>query len=225
MTPIAKVKPLILHRSKITRFNEAAHEYTKEKTNIVFPGVTSILNAAGFGDWMRNVDPADLDYARDRGTAIHRACQWHDDGSLDWSSVGEAIKPYVDAYAEWRVQSKFKTRWSELPMIHPTLGFAGTADLIGDMDGELAIGDLKSSASLNSSVALQLAGYADLIDAVPMIRVRRFALQLKSNGKARMHEYSVTDLLTRDFPAWRACLTLWRYRNDVRTSTSRNAAA
>jgi len=56
----------------------------------VVPGVTGIIRAAGLMDVT-----GFNDYARDRGTAVHKAIELYERGTLDVDSLDEVITPYL----------------------------------------------------------------------------------------------------------------------------------
>ena len=145
MSTLAEVRRNIRQRSLKVRFDADEHQYSGGGR--VYPSVTQILDAAGFGEWKRAIDPDVLERARQRGTAVHAACEYINEGDLDWDSLDPEIRPYVEAYAEWKEQTAFRIDFVEPRMIHRKLGFAGTADIIGTINGSIAIPDLSPASS------------------------------------------------------------------------------
>ncbi len=173
-----------------------------------WPGVTQILGAAGFDDWMKFVDPSELEYAARRGTAVHLACQLEFEGDLDWDSLDPIVRPYVDAFARWRSQTAFVPVFAEEPLLS-LRGFAGKPDLVGLFGSIPAVIDIKTPAQVPESTPLQTAGYCDLLRLVKPIRM---ALRLGADGNFKVTEFRDRHH-DRDLITWRAALQIWKWRN------------
>lgn len=189
-------------------FDPEAHAYAANGK--AYPSVTQILDAAGFGEWLRRIDAETLEYARTRGEAVHLATRYLDEGTLDWGTVSEPIKGCVEAYARWKRRSRFIPIAIEQPMVNSRLGFAGMPDRIGLIYGVPVIVDTKTGAE-SPAHALQLAGYAMLIPQATI--ARRFALYLRDDKTFRVKEFPLKDL-ARDTAAFRAALTIANWRNE-----------
>src|SRR5581483_1203958 len=74
---------LDLQASKPTlRFDAVAHKYFLDPEGVELPGVTRALEGAGIVDW--SMVPRDiLVAAQERGTRVHEALHYLDDGELD----------------------------------------------------------------------------------------------------------------------------------------------
>lgn len=161
-------------------FDAETHTYTDDDGSIMI-SVTQVLADAGFyGDVAKFWD----EYSRDRGSAVHKAIELHYAGTLDESTVDPVVRPYFDAYLKFADESGFYPAWCEKRMSNHDIMVAGTADLIGPLNGKAAIIDIKSGTP-GPATAIQLSGYEYLFGA----RVQRIALQLKDNGKYSMHTY------------------------------------
>lgn len=158
-----------------------------------------------------------LQFAADRGTAIHRATELDDAGDLDESSVDrENVLPYLQAWRRFREDMEVVNVLSEEPMFHPQMLYAGTPDRASfvTISGQraLAVIDLKSIAKMTAVIGVQLTGYALLIEAngYPPIDLL-IGVQLKRDGRYRMHLYK------REAPMFLSLLTLhnWKARNGI----------
>jgi hypothetical protein len=139
-------------------FDAATHEYRVGERRL--PSVTEIMRVVGFAsDYRFN---ADRKY-RDRGHAVHMACQLVDANNYDRSRTHPEIVPYVDQYEGFVKLTGFKGRVWELALADPKAGFAGTLDVIGEARGELWMIDLKSGATLPKAVGVQTAAYDSLV--------------------------------------------------------------
>ena len=76
-------------------YDPATHTYKTD--DVVRPGVTTILKKARLID---TDAPWFDEYSRDRGTAVHLACELWDLGTLDESTLDPVLVPYLDG---WRL--------------------------------------------------------------------------------------------------------------------------
>lgn len=189
-------------------FEEAGHIY--RVNGAVVPSVTQVMQAAGMMDWTKNIH----EYFAERGTRVHQACHIFDTAGLDMDSVDDRIKPYVNAYIQFRADTKAKVVASEKVMYSPKLNVCGTLDKLLAWDGKLRLIDLKCS-QLPVTAEVQLAAYENIYkeDATrPEIDEVR-ALVLKEDGK-----YSLSKpLKTKNgFRVFQAALTITKWKETIR---------
>lgn len=150
-----------------------------------------------------------LERKRTLGTALHYATELLDRDQLDEDSIDTAIRPYLDAYVRAKAERNMQWTVIEEPRYHHTLRYAGTIDRYGTVDGEPAVVDFKTVATLHAAVGVQLAGYESLMQTGrPM---KRYALQLLPTGEYRLVEYKSPD----DRAAFMACLALFNWKQKV----------
>jgi hypothetical protein len=94
--------------------------------------------------------------AADRGIAVHSSIA---------SYVGAKSNiahndPAVIAFREWQESSQFVPIASERLVFSREHGYAGTSDLIGMVNGKLAVFDIKTGRGIYPEYKLQLAAYA-----------------------------------------------------------------
>lgn len=190
-------------------FDAATHAYTLGGQRL--PSVTQVL--APLYDFSRVRDDV-LEAKRALGQAVHLACQLDDEGDLDESSLDEAVRPYLDGYRLFKSHKITRVVAAELRVHHPTLRYAGTLDLLADIDGDRTLIDLKTPVVINPAVGLQTAAY---VSALPLelltrpsggMHVRRAALRLTEDGHYRLIEYRDPN----DFPTFVAMLTVHRWK-------------
>lgn len=167
-------------------FNAERHEY--RLNGVIVPSVTQITDQ--FVDFSF-VNPEALELARQRGTAVHIACELDDYNELDESTVDPRIVPYLDAYRKFRYEGGFTPEHTEMRVYSERYGFAGTLDRRGPMNGGKAtLLDIKTGATASPSWALQTAGYALAYDEMYGATTKgRCVLQLKPNGKYNLIHY------------------------------------
>lgn len=197
------------------RFSPEEHRYFLDPSGVEIPGVTRVLEDCGLVDW--SMVPRDvLLAAQDRGTRVHQALHYWDDGELDPESLDEEIHGYVMAYGAFKNQCGFTPHLVEHRMFSTSHRFAGTLDRTGELlrkDGgsDRAVVDFKSGMVLPAH-RLQLAAYQSML---PDPRTyRRITLALRSDGSFRAHEYPDQDY-SRDLNAFHAAVALWHWKHDA----------
>lgn len=157
------------------RFDEKTHVYTYGGRSV--PSVTQIMNplsAKVYGDI-----PADvLARAAERGTQVHKAIEVFVQTGI--KDIEAEYAGYLDGFERWWKQYSPKAILTEQKFVNPILGYAGTADLVCNIDDRLVIVDYKTSAVLNEMlVGVQLEAYrrgisrvAD-IDGVAALHLRK----------------------------------------------------
>lgn len=159
-------------------FDAAAHRYTlADGTEL--PSVTTILKAQGLIE-----DRWFTDAARLRGDYVHLACRMLDDDELDEATLDPAIAPYVQAYRAFVALTQPDWTYIEHRVCDPLLGYAGTLDRAGVVQGQRLLLDLKSGG-LYPSVGPQTAAYRRCLPEPHTWS--RAALQLREDGTYVLH--------------------------------------
>src|SRR3954464_13759709 len=91
----------------VLRFEADTHQYFLDPEGVELPSVTHLLERAGFIDWS-HVPYRVLESARRRGTAVHQALHYLDDGDLDENTLEPEIHPYVMAYLRFKRDAGFE---------------------------------------------------------------------------------------------------------------------
>jgi hypothetical protein len=123
-------------------------------------------------DRIKYVSGASKRYSRaaaDRGTAIHAHVETYNLGvimdpwplpvrasMLQYEHFMETVQPRVEA-AECKVYHR-EGNWG--PRLHRNLHYAGTMDLLCEIDGRMCILDVKTGKSVHEDAALQINAYA-----------------------------------------------------------------
>jgi hypothetical protein len=184
--------------------DHATHTYWLDKKK--FDSVTKILAYVGLS---RNYDGISSFYAQ-RGTAVHKAVELVDKGTLDDATLDPRIAPYVRGYRKFVRESGYKPDSWEVPLYHDGLGFAGTIDKVGTLSGRFGILDIKTSRSLDPAVEPQLCAYTVLWNEHYPERPAEFkyALQLKDDGG-----YSLaTKYSERSVDLWLSIMDVYRWK-------------
>jgi hypothetical protein len=150
------------------------------------PSVTQILQGANI------INPEIYTQeSKDRGTAVHAACEYWDKGDLDESELDSRIVPYLDAYKLFRMETRISYEWIEAPMDDAAHLYAGMPDRVIISRPAMLI-DIKSGAPERWH-HLQTAAYVNMF-ADPF-SFQRFSLYLNAGGKYRLVEHPKTEYI------------------------------
>lgn len=168
-------------------FDETAHRYWLNGREL--PGITSRLKVVGYLD-ERVYRPG----SAERGTAVHLATQFADEGDLAEDSVAPQIRGYVRGWQSFLTETCFvRTEPPELLVCSPTLGYATKIDRIGILNGKTVVINIKTSASPEVWWPLQLAGealaYSEWL-GVPLHRLNRMDVRLRPDGDFAIDTHS-----------------------------------
>ena len=135
----------------------------------------------------------------------------HDD--LDEGALPAWLKPRLAAYQKFLTDTGFSCEASEHLVYHIAHEYAGRLDLIGTMNGDISVIDIKRSLFAGPAIALQLAAYQEAEnDARKRAKLpkakRRYALQLRANGRYKLEPYEDQT----DFAVFLAFLTAYKWR-------------
>lgn len=185
-------------------FEPEAHAYHLNGERL--PSVTQVLEPLINYDGVPN---GILQHAADRGTAVHLATEYFDDGDLDEDSIDPEILPYVQAWQRFRAESGFEVLRSEVRVYSERHRYAGTVDCIGVMRGRLVMVEKKTTAILAAATAIQVTAYLKAYNEhVPAAERAKdcYSVHLRRDGTYRLDQH---EPLTH----WAAFLAL-RYPDD-----------
>lgn len=157
-----------------------SHWYSKEgellPEGMGYPSVTTILSVRdnpGLDAWRLHVGAEEAQRrskeATDKGTAVHAACEEYLLGKLEQGPIG---------LMNWLEKVKPTKCQPELFLFSDLHEYAGTADLICEIDGEPWLIDFKTSKHIDAGYALQLAAYVQAYKEMTGVECRRAVLQL-----------------------------------------------
>ncbi len=184
-------------------FDPETHVYTESETGERIPSVTQIIEACFPYKKVGSYDGGDW-YAQ-RGSAVHLAIHYKERGVLDPESVDDEIKPYLEAYEQFRKDFKYKTISSEEVVRNKAYGYCGTLDL----RTRGAIWDYKTGLERYAD-AVQLAAYAKCISCAGV--VKRFGVYLSQNGTYKIKEYRRN---TEDWRVFLACKQIYDIKKKI----------
>jgi hypothetical protein len=161
---------------------------------------------------------AESDSAKDIGSQVHRAAEAVSRGQEP--DLAEEHRPWLDAYqrflSDWRPGMVSLERY----VANLTVGYGGTFDWIGVLDGKLTLGDTKTGKGIYAETRLQLAalGRAEFIGQpgdpkqYRMPRIEQYAiLHLRPDAYERGYQLYRVDINEADFAAFCGALNVYRW--------------
>lgn len=160
-------------------FDTETHQYYWYGVNV--PSVTEIAKPISserlneFPKWV-------VENARKRGKAVHEyAEEYLLCGELDFYRIETEYLPYVENFVNWAKTYKPKVLYTEYKM--GCAEFAGTTDLICEIDGKIVLVDYKTTSAVDKkSLSVQLEGYNQLAKLYGIEVDRYMYLHLKKDG-------------------------------------------
>jgi hypothetical protein len=198
-------EPLTQH---FLEFDADTHTYYVDGE--IMPSVTQVLKEAGIVDtqWF-------TEFGRWRGSAVHKATHYFDEGDIDRRTLDPIVKPFVADWKQFREQTGFTPTMIEQPYHDALYGYCGTPDRRGYFIGgkpeeSKELIDIKTYPGGKAPwwTRLQLAAYGRLID--PFRIFRRYAVVLTGHG-ANIEEYP-TDEYVEDVNNFLACIRIARLK-------------
>ena len=167
------------------------------------PGLTMSKFRDGSGEWpwhngkpIRSVSrildriwpmPPGLDpWYLERGKMVHHATTLIDKGTLDWETVDDRIKPFLDAYQSFIDTAHPIIEAMELNVVHPSLKYGGRLDRVYRMSG-LIVADIKTGIGKEDRYWCQVAALAMALDED---HVNDYGLALVNLDKNGVPHYS-----------------------------------
>lgn len=145
-------------------FDEIAHVY--RYADEVVPSVTQILRATGVSvdfqslSAMSAIMRAAIELKREIGSALHADAHAFDDDDLDLGAVDPRVRPYLDAWIEFRMNSGLTPDVRERRVFHKGMRYAGTLDgIFTTRSGKRVLVDIKTGDPADSGCQFQTAAY------------------------------------------------------------------
>lgn len=142
---------------------------------VVIPGCTQVLKAMGCTPGFNFMSEDQLEFYRSRGHAVHKAVELSIRGELDKRTLDQReVKPYLVGWERFcndhRVDVVEIKRGSalsdlvgrdgfftEIPLHHKSFRYGVTPDVIGCIDGQYGVIEIKATSAHAPATGLQLA--------------------------------------------------------------------
>jgi len=187
------------------------------------PRVTHILDIIdkgfAFRNWLIANTKAEIEdiqkVSLNIGSKVHKWIEAYikrvllDQKKFEHPNVSEKYLKPIMAFLEWEHNHNVKYLESELFLYSKTYNYAGTCDLIAEVDGERWLIDFKTSKYFYDTMGLQLAFYKKAYEETYTKKINKtFILRLdKETGKPYFKEYNDK------FRTCLAVLEIWNWRN------------
>ena len=184
-------------------FNEKDHKYSWNGQHV--PGVNEILTELNMQE--NRGSEADLL----RGTWVHQACQYYDDGTLDQWEFDPVILGYLEGWKKFRLEKMFTPILNE-KALRSAYGYAGITDRFGTLSKDYAVIDIKTGEP-GWITGLKLAAYEQLIresEVLNLTIIKRCAVKLNDDGTYKLYWYSNR----KDKELFLACVSLYHYKKN-----------
>ena len=149
------------------RFYKSDEEFHEDKW---FPSVTHIIGdvltkGQYFHKWLANQNSwqAAEDYKNKKareGTKVHKYCEQLSDGKeVEVKDDCKSVRKKTAGYVNFHKQEDVNVWETEFQLHHPNFMYAGTADLLAEVNDELWLIDIKTSSNIYDSHRIQLSMY------------------------------------------------------------------
>jgi hypothetical protein len=179
------------------QLDRATHTYSNN-----LPSVTQILKSVGLIDTAFYTEEG-----RARGSAVHLACEYFDQGDLDEDSLDPQIAGYLQGYKDWVAHYGREFTWIELPMQDKTGIYVGTSDRILDRRPR-QLWDIKTGPPQKWH-KIQGAAYVNMMD--DPFSYSRYGLYLRSSGKWKVEEFPKTEYMA-DLAIFQSALNIYYFK-------------
>jgi len=170
--------------------------------------------------WLRSASTEERDAAAELGTAVHDAAT----RGLPVSMASPDVAPFLAQFYDWLRVSGAEVITVERQVWNPTVGYAGTFDLLVRLrNGEVIVVDLKTGRSTYPEHALQLCAYslAEFVGENDVVDTVTTDLLVNASGSALLHlsetgwTWERVQLTPAMFNAFRGLLTFgqWMFAN------------
>jgi hypothetical protein len=209
----------------------------KTTNGTIVPGTTTVIGASlGWGKdrligWAfkrgkeghKNLRD-EVDAACQAGTLAHAAAEAHIKGlpdpptkEIDPAIVKKARRAF-EAYMKWVDMTKLKLYGSEIPLVSESLLYGGTLDAVGEVNGQPALVDFKTSNGTYADHIIQIAAYTWLWEEVKQqeltggVHLLRFG---KEKGNFAHYMYPREAVLEAPFESFKLLRRLFDLRREV----------
>jgi len=189
-------------------FREEDHSYWLSDRRL--DGVTETLGGAGMIDSRFFTEEA-----RTRGQHVHRATEYIDKGSLDWTALDPVLVPYCEAYRKFIEDTRPEIILSEKASYHPQHLYAGRLDRILKIRDKLAIVDFSTGDPLPAKY-VQVAAYWQLALVNEKISAPcGHTLWLRNDATYRLSPPIGVTEMRRNFNIFLAALAICRWKKEA----------
>lgn len=190
-------------------FEEKTHTYTLN--GIAIPSVTTVMKPLS-DDTYGSIDKEVLNRAAARGTAVHNAIENYLNFGVE--DISSEYRGYFEGFLRWMQEHDVKPIGTEIRLYHKGLLYAGTTDLVAEVDGKITLVDYKTSASVQDKLCgVQLEAYDKALHSHGYTVEQRAILHLKKDGEHTFIPFAANSEYWRVFTA---LLTVQNYKKKLK---------
>ncbi|MBQ7445962.1 MAG: PD-(D/E)XK nuclease family protein [Clostridia bacterium] len=142
-------------------FDEKEHVY--KISGVKWPSVTQLMKPLVM-EIYKDVSEVALRGAADKGTTVHEAFEIYAD--YGYEDIPEEYAGYLEGLKKFYADFKVKPIATEQRFYHKLYCYAGTADLIAEINGETVLVDYKTTAQIQPVLtAVQLIAYRKALES------------------------------------------------------------
>ena len=181
--------------------------HTYKVSDRIVPSVTQILEDVGIVDYSR-LPGSTREMALRRGSAVHAACHYDDEGDLDETQLAPEILPYLQAWRKFRASVGWEWDRIEFRSYQERYDYCGQLDRAATIPGKSTqvLLDIKTGVA-QYWTRYQVAAYAAFFEN-PRAYLR-MAVELHKDETFKVHEYPGRDWAA-DFAVFSAALVVYR---------------
>ncbi len=155
--------------------------------------------------------------AADDGIQVHALIAWR----LEKMMGKEAPRPQVSeaaafresGWAHWAKDVRLKPLAVEAKLLHKTLRYCGTLDLLAEVEGRVGLWDYKRSSKVYESHRLQSSAYRMALESMGFDPMPGFVLLMPEGQDVTAVEL---DRSEESQEAWLSCLKLYNWTNSLK---------
>jgi len=156
-------------------------DHTYRFGGVLIPGVSELMRPLS-DSFYKKIDQAVLDAAASRGTSVHEAIENYILYGIE--DCDPQHRSYFDAFLDWHRRYDVKVIATEIMLYNRVYNYAGTADLLCEIDDQLWLVDVKTTAQVNHMLTdVQLVAYNAALASLGVNTDSKGVLHLRKNGK------------------------------------------
>jgi hypothetical protein len=166
--------------------------------------------------------------AADVGTQVHALIEHEIKARLGKPTVapeaGDEALFIFSGWKEWAERVGLKPLAAESRIVHPTMNYCGTFDLLALVNDEPAVIDWKPSPRVYDERRLQSAAYRAALNAMGWPQLKGYIVAMPRDG-GEIEMVSLEEDISVPFAAFQNCLALYQWRRELARKERKEIAA
>jgi len=172
--------------------------------------LNSLFTTARKAHMTRKQETADI------GSMVHEWISKHIKGENPEMPINQQLRDSINNFLAWKEEHKVNFLLSEQPVYSKIHGYCGTLDFVAKVNGELFLGDIKTSTGIYDEYFIQLSSYG-------IARQEEFPQEkYKHQGIIRIgrdgsFEFKTANNIDKCFEAFLSAKKLWEWQQFMKT--------